>query len=188
MAVLVRHVVDHPDRGGGGRRDEARSQVAGLVPEVLGDPLGDQLGELAHEVLRVCGERLVLAHQALAQPLLPQALGPELPLRAGDAGPQGVDRVGARLALAQPGGDHGVARLEVVEDDVVLRREVGEEGPRRDLGRVGYVGDGRAVESALAEELERRLDDPLSRPLLLAFPQSRGRLHCLSDHTRSMCI
>jgi hypothetical protein len=43
LDLVVGHVVDHPDRRGGGRRDEAGTQIAGRVAEILGDRLGEQL-------------------------------------------------------------------------------------------------------------------------------------------------
>ena len=84
-------------------------------------------------------------------------------------------------------------RVEVVEDDGFLRREVGEERARRDVGRRGDVGDGRRLEPALAEELERRVDDLLTRPLLLALSQSGDGIHARilvsrKSHKTHYCI
>jgi hypothetical protein len=59
-----------------------------------------------------------------------------------------------------------------VEDDVLLRREVGEEGARRYVRRRSDVGHRRRVVAALVEQLDRRLDDLLAGPLLLALSQS----------------
>ena len=68
-------------------------------------------------------------------------------------------------------------RVEVVEDDGLLRREVGEERARRDVGRRGDVGHGRRLEPALAEQRERGLDDLLARPLLLALAKPGDDVH-----------
>ena len=66
-------------------------------------------------------------------------------------------------------------RAEVVEDDVLLAREVGEERARRDVGGRGDVGDRHVLEAALVEQRHRALDDLLARALLLALPQPELR-------------
>ncbi len=60
-------------------------------------------------------------------------------------------------------------RLEPRVEEVLLRREVVEDGLLGDVGLPCDLGDGDAFEAALGEEPARRLRDQLARLLLLAF-------------------
>src|SRR5262249_23585353 len=70
-----------------------------------------------------------------------------------------------------------VLEREVVgEEDVLLRREVAEDGPFGDVGGSGDVRDGRCLVAALGEERETRRGDRVASALLLALAQPGRRL------------
>ena len=58
---------------------------------------------------------------------------------------------------------------KVAEEDVFLAREVGEDRPGRDVGRLRDLRQGRGVVAALGEELTRGAGDRLARPLFLTL-------------------
>ena len=60
----------------------------------------------------------------------------------------------------------------LAEDDVLLRREVAEDGRARDVGRLGDLVDRRAAEAVLGEQAHRAVMDRVARRLLLALPQT----------------
>ena len=114
---------------------------------------------------------LVLTAQPLAQDrlVLLGHPGVEHPV---DPAAERVERGLARESVAERARQAVEVPVDVVEDHRLLRREVGEEGARRDLGGGRYVGNRRGLIAALGEEAHGRLDDLLARALLLAFPQS----------------
>src|SRR5215471_13299013 len=67
----------------------------------------------------------------------------------------------------------GEALSALVEHDVFLALEVGEERPGGDVGGCGDVGDGGCLEPALQEQLDGRLPQRLARALFLPLPQSQ---------------
>ena len=84
--------------------------------------------------------------------------------------PEGVERLaeGLQGRLARGAGGESVhdqaQPLGIQADHVVLRREVSEEGARRDVGGGGDVRDRDAVEGALGDQAAGRVGDALRRP------------------------
>ncbi len=86
-----------------------------------------------------------------------------------------VDGRGAGRPLVEPPLQLVENAALLAEQDVFLALEVGEDRPRRDVRRLGDLGERRLVVAALGEQPQRRAGDRLARLLLLAFPQSRLR-------------
>jgi hypothetical protein len=96
LDLVLWHVLDHAHRRHRGSSDEPRAQVAGLVAEILGDGLAEELGELPVQIVGVGRERLALADQPLREALLvPQRGGIDLRGDTRDASPQGVEEAEA---------------------------------------------------------------------------------------------
>src|SRR5690242_8036519 len=86
------------------------------------------------------------------------------------------------VAADQRGGQP-VERLdEPAQDDVLLRAEPGVHGARGDVGALGDLGDGGALEAALEDQLAGGPGDRLPRASVLSLAKS----HVLVDHPRSI--
>src|SRR5918999_1750121 len=153
-------------RGGHEPRAE---RVPGLA-EIFGDRLEEQLMYPNRDPALEVGHPLVLAAQPLAQERL-VLLGHPLVEHRVEPAPERVEGGLAGQAVAQRARQAVEVAVEVVEDDRLLRREVGEERARRHLSGGRDVGDRRGVEAALGEQAHGGLDDLLPRALLLAFPE-----------------
>jgi hypothetical protein len=169
--VVGPHRHQRGDRRGG---DHSRPQVGRRVAEVGGDRLRDDRLEAGHQVALVGGDRLVLGAQAMPQRLA-RFIRLQLRQQLGDPGAQRVERRLAWRPAAQPLGEGLRGLLEVGEQHVLLRREVGEERARCDVGGVGDVGHGRCLEPALGEQPEGGALDRAARLLLLALPETHQR-------------
>jgi hypothetical protein len=102
--------------------------------------------------------------------------------RAERAGPV-ADAVEHVRGVAQRLGQGFDGERRVREDQVLLRREVAEDGGAGDVRGRGDVVDRRAREATLGEEPHRGLVDRRARRPLLAFPQSG---HVANPTTRSI--
>ena len=150
FASLGQDVERRGERGG----DDLWTKVVVGCIEVLGDRRGDQLLELeasrARRWLRSvsslsmqtasarrgrlssysCSERMNFAHR--------------------------LERVLALRPLGERLRERFLHERKVAEEDVFLAREVGEDRPRRDVGCLRDLRQGRVVVAALGEELARR--------------------------------
>ena len=95
----------------------------------------------------------------------------------GDPRPQRVGGRLARGALVEPPLELGHLGVGVGEREVLLGREVARHGARRDVGRLGDLGDRGVVEPLAREQLERGLRDRLPCSLTLALAQPGGLVH-----------
>ena len=127
--------------------------------------------DASHHAALEVGQPLVLAAQPFAQDRLVLLRHPVV-VHPVDPAPERVEGGLVGQAVAKSAGQAIEVAVDVVEDDRFLRREVGEERARRDVGGGRDVGDRRGLIAALGEEAHGRLDDLLARALLLAFPQS----------------
>ena len=78
----------------------------------------------------------------------------------------------AGLAVVHDACGLAVVVGDPVQDQVLLGREVPEEGRLGDLGGCGDVGDGDLVEAVGEEQGDRRVGDGVTRARLLAGAQS----------------
>ena len=134
--------------------DRLRQQPAGGLAGTLGHEIRDHLPPL-----RVAQGGVGLQHRH-AQDQPHPAPVPALVLRGhlvevDDGQPDGVHQRPLRRAGGQPAPHPVQFVLEVPPRDVVLGREVAEEGPAADAGRDGDVVDRGALEPLPVEQLER---------------------------------
>ena len=109
-----------------------RSASMRLV-EIVCDRPEQQLLDASHHAALEVGQPLVLAAQPLAQERL-VLLGHPLVEHRVDPAPERVEGGLAGQAVAQRARQALEVAVDVVEDDRLLRREVGEERARRDIG------------------------------------------------------
>ncbi|HZD67533.1 MAG TPA: hypothetical protein VFA45_01000 [Actinomycetes bacterium] len=146
-----------------------RVEVVGVGPTLLGDDRGELLLPLAHPLADAGLDGRGAADDARHCPLLVR-LGLHV---GGDVQRRPTKRRQQRLALGSL--PQGLLQLveafrALVEDDVLLGLEVGEERPGGDVGRRGDGGDGGRLEPPFQEQLEGRLPQRLARALLLPLP------------------
>ena len=170
LGLLVERVLERGQRRYRRGGHEPRTQRVLRLVEIVCDRLEQQLLDAGHHAALEVGQPLVLAAQPLAQERL-VLLGHPLVEHPVDPAPERVEGGLAGQAVAKRARQAVEVAVDVVEDDRLLRREVGEERARRDVGGGRDVGDRRGVIAALGEEAHGRLDDLLARALLLAFPQ-----------------
>jgi len=165
---------------GGGHRhggpDDGTSD--GADGEVVGPPSG-AFGHGSGEQLRGLGD---LVEHGRAQPGDGEGEGDPLLLVGALLCGQAGEGRGERGAQGRDRGQLGRLRLEcldehrvvfVVEDQVLLRREVAEEGGLRDVGGLDDLLDRGGVIALLTEQAQGARLDRGPGPGLLAFPQSR---------------
>ena len=80
----------------------------------------------------------------------------------------------ARLAVANRLDEGCLTLVDLVEEQVLLGREVVEDGLLRDTCRRGDLGDGNVIEAALHEHSHRGVRDQLPRLELLGLAQTHG--------------
>ena len=183
LRLLVEAAFERVQRSHRGGGHEPRTERVRRLAEIVRDRLEQQLVDASHRAALEVRQPLVLAAQALAQ-VRRVLLGRPLVEHRVDPAPERVEGGLAGEAVAQRACQAVEVTVDVVEDDRFLRREVGEERARRDVGRGGDVGDGRGVIAALGEQAHGRVDDLLARALLLAFPQPLRHVPIVANDAR----
>ncbi len=164
-------------QGGGG---DLWPQVARSRVEVVGDRGREELLQLGDPGALVAAERLV-GRDELGEVVVEL----RLLVRGGeDEVAQGAEGVLARWPFSECLGERVADPLEIAEEHVLLAREVGEERPGGDTGRLGDLGQRRLLVASAGEELQGGSRDRLARLLLLplAMPGVRGA------HGRSLAL
>ena len=153
-------------------RRDARTEVAGGGARLLGDQLGECVGVARDDLLLASEQRRARRDDPGGRlDALAEVAARALARAARDEPRERVDDGRARRALADRRQELVLEDLEAAVDEILLAREVVEDGRRRDLGRARDVGHGDGVEAARGEELHRRRRDRLTRPLLLPLAQ-----------------
>jgi hypothetical protein len=132
--------------------------------ELVPDRLGEHVGEPRHdgELLRLQRSRL------LDDPCEGREAGRAEARALADLHPpkRRDDRL-ARLATPDRVDERRLPRRHLVEEEVLLRREVVEDGLLGDVGGLRDVGDGHTVEAARDKQLHGLVGDLLANPELL---------------------
>jgi EmrB/QacA subfamily drug resistance transporter len=173
----------------GVRRDPGRDLV-GTSLRLLRDERGESVGVAGVDLLLAREEGGALGDQAVdraqALPSL-RILGGEQATRLGNEAREGRQDRLVRVALANRVEEPLLEELHAAEEEVLLCREVVEDGLPRDLGFAGDLIDGDGVEAVLLEQAPRSLGDRLPCPLLLPLAKSCLAVHLLLA-TLSKCL
>ncbi len=160
-------------------RDDARLDVLRSSARLLGEKRCKRDGVPLEDVLLAREERRALRDHPRDRAQLLERRRPVVPrprrehtARREEEAREGVHDGRVRRALADRAEELLLERLEARVEEVLLRREVVEDGLLGDLRRARDLRDRHALEAPLGEELPRRGGDVLARLLLLPLAEA----------------